>query len=310
MLKKLSLILLILAFLVLSVYCQVSLFVSLVSNTQDQLHAAAFSVVLIYSQYMFVAQMAIKWRDRQVLLATVAAILAAIQITISTVVTAFYFESRYQSANHLATTTSNEHVIVKSLLTEKQRTVQQFKNLVTEELAKGNKWIAGQHMQKADRIEQELPALLTQLQNVKVTATGAAALGTAMGEFRWAAWFTLSVLADLIPATAIMLFVFSEQKQANSKTVTVSGQQKKETEQAQPEQQKGIPCWATFERVPTTSQPVECSDLLSLIGRLKRMPSWREANAAGLSYVKYKAQRDELQKQGKIKQTGQTFSLA
>lgn len=288
MLKKTSLSFLILAFAGLSIYCQVSLFISLVSNTQDQWHAAVFSIVLIYSQYMFTAQVALKWKNKQFLLAGVAAVITVVQILISTVITAFYFESRYQTANNLATTTSNEHVIVKSLITEKQRTVQQFKSLADNELKKGNKWMAGQHMQKADRIEQELPGLLEQLQSIKVTATGAGALGSAMGEMRWIAWFMLSVLADLIPATAILLFVFGDK---NSKTEAVLV----EIEQ---------------EELPEEPQATGITDLQSLIADLGDMPSWREAKAAGLTYSKYKTQREELQKLGKIKQTGQTFSLA
>lgn len=288
MLKKTSLSFLILAFAGLSIYCQVSLFVSLMSNTQDQWHAGIFSAVLIYSQYMFTAQMAIKWRNKQITLAGIAAVLTVVQIIISTVITAFYFESRYQSANSLATTTSNEHVIVKGLITGKQRTIEQFKSLAAEELEKGNKWIAGQHMQKADRIEQELPALLAQLQSIKVTAKGGAALGSAMGEWRWVAWFTLSVLADLIPATAILLFVFSEK---NSRTEAVSVEIEQEELSEEP-------------------QPMGATDLQSLIAELGDMPSWREAKAAGLTYLKYKTQREDLQKQGVIKQTGQTFSLA
>lgn len=283
------LLLLVVSFWLISTYCQISLFTSFVATGRDQWHAGIFAAALVATQYLFIDQAAKKWWAGQPILAGTSTLAVGVLMAISVSCTALYFESRYQTLHSAATVGSDGYNMLHNLITEKQQSAAAYKTLAATETERGNKWVAGQHLKNAAQIEADLPHLLDRLTQQQPTGSTVAVVAST-GNARWALWWCFALVADLIPAVAILLLRSNTAVTAPVVAKTVAEQPKK--------------------------QPAECSktaeqtlSIKSLIVVMGRMPSWREANAKGMTYSTYKRQIEELQTAGVIERDGQVFRV-
>lgn len=285
-------------------YCEVTLFVDFAedTNTIDQIQLGALAGSLVLAQHTLAqkaGRLFAKGHSKAAaLLGLLVFALLAISITASTV----FYEARYQASRSADLQAGTGYQVRSQLIADKQASISSFQDLANKEEAKGNTWMAGQHRLKAQEIQQQLPALLADLEQLQTPQTSAAGIvADLLANYRWLAWVAFASIADFIPGLLIVLATIYPE---------TTRQQRKPTEHAgSPELTSSTE--ATLQtpqdETPTDQQQTENQQpptLFKLIEQLDRMPSWKECNTRGMSYRQYKKQRDELEKAGMVRNAG------
>ena len=252
---------------------EIILFTSFTTTTTDQTLAAVFAAALVAAKPILAAA-AKQHANTNKTLAAICAALALPLILVSIAGTATYFESAYQTKNTTEQHNSTEHKNTAALIAAKRKTADQLKASAAKSTAAGNTWSAGQMLQQAAAIETELANITTA---PATPASPATIAGSILNNYRWAAWLTVALLADLLIIVAVLLL--NENKQQNTEQ-TPEKQQHKQPAEQKPEQRD---TWLT-----------------EYISQHRTMPTVRQAQAAGISYARYKAEADTLTKAGTL----------
>lgn len=252
---------------------EIILFTSFTTTTTDQTLAAVFAAALVAAKPILAAA-AKQHASTNKTLAAICAALALPLILVSIAGTATYFESAYQTKNTAEQHNSTEHKKTDALIAAKRKTADQLKASAAKSTAAGNTWSAGQMLQQAAAIETELANITTA---PATPASPATIAGSTLNNYRWAAWLTVALLADLLIIVAVLLL--NENKQQNTEQTPEKQQQK------QPAEQK------------TEQRDTWLNEYIS---KHRTMPTVRQAQAAGISYARYKAEADTLTKAGTL----------
>lgn len=271
--KNAPLLALLAALLIVTGAREIILFTSFTTTTTDQTLAAVFAAALVAAKPILAAA-AKQHASTNKTLAAICAALALPLILVSIAGTATYFESAYQTKNTAEQHNSTEHKNTAALIAAKRKTADQLKASAAKSTAAGNTWSAGQMLQQAAAIETELANITTA---PATPASPATIAGSTLNNYRWAAWLTVALLADLLIIVAVLLL--NENKQQNTEQTPEKQQQKQPAEQKTEQRDT----WLT-----------------EYISKHRTMPTVRQAQAAGISYARYKAEAEALTNAGTL----------
>ncbi len=188
--------------LVVSIACEILLFLSLAETRLDQALAVVMALALVLGQLLLLDGAVRTGNASRWFMGVLAVALMALSIWF----TAVYFESRFSSESMQERTGSDSYQAVTSLIGSKQTSIDSLKAQADKAEADGNDWIAGQYRLRASEIESELAPLVTQLTTLPAASTSSATIaGNALQEWRWALWLTIASLIDLIPMAGVLL---------------------------------------------------------------------------------------------------------
>lgn len=275
-------------------YCEVTLFVDFAEtdNPFDTLQMGALAGALVLAQHTLAQQSGSLFVRGHTLAAALVSIVVLALLVISVGASAVFYETRYQSSRIADQQAGTDYQLHEQLIADKRASIQQMQALAAAETAKGNTWMAGQHQIKIQQIQDSLPDLIVQLNQVQTpTSSSAGIIANLLQSYRWFAWVSFGLIADLIPMLLLLLLtIYPQQKQK---------EESHGTETREPLQTNANTALKTPEN--TAEEPVSAPTTLeSLIECLGKMPTWAEVNARGISYRQYKKQRDQLEQRGLV----------
>lgn len=281
--KKVPLIAVLLALVSVTAAREITLFVSFTANQHDAILAAVFAAALVLAKPLLANAATDQIRAGNKMLASACTALVLPLMVVSIAGTALYFETAYQQTAATEQTTSAEYKNTADLIDAKRQSAEALKANAEKSTAKGNTWAAGQYLLKAADIENELAALNATAANVTANTSAATITGNTLNQYRWAAWLTFALLADLLIIVAVILLntkTTEQNKQPKTPANKQNSAQKQTIEKCQPEQY-----WLTKQ-----------------ISSTGKVPTVREAKAAGITYVSYKQTIERLIDAGTIEQ--------
>ncbi len=284
---------LIAALAIVSAYCEISLFIDFAEadNPIDTWQMGALAGSLVVAQHTLAQRAGSLFSRGHHVAAGMIAILVLVLLVISVSASAVFYEARYQASRSDDLRAGTDYQLRAQLIADQQESIQELKALAKTEKDKGNTWMAGQHATKAQEIQSSLPDLITDLDQVQAPVTSSAGIvAEVLDQYRWLAWITFGLIADLIPMLLLVLL-----------TVYPEPLQSPLGQRCAPNPTDDPPTLlkATLTKPEGTIQKPP-KTLVGLIQNMGKMPSWQEVKSAGISYRKYKRERDKLEQQGVV----------
>jgi hypothetical protein len=209
-----------------SIVCEIMLFMDYAQTTFDKTLAGITAGALVGCQFGFVGFAVNAWRTKRPGVALVLFAVITVLFFISVSGTASFFESRFSGEQETALKNSSEYENQLALVVGYQAQAKALRDAAKAANDKGNSWNAGQLLnksQEATRMAQQQNEKLTQMQ--PLAKTSGAALAAFSGQGRWAFWFAIAALVDMCPLICFAIAV-TPQRRNDLKVNAVS---KKET---------------------------------------------------------------------------------
>ncbi len=285
---------LIAALAIVSAYCEISLFIdfSETDNPIDTFQMGTLAGSLVMAQHTLAQRAGSLFSRGHHVAAGVIAILVLVLLVISVSASAVFYEARYQASRSDDLQAGTEYTDKRELVENGKTTANLLKVLAEKEIDKGNTWQASQLLIKAAEVESKQDSRVENVNQVQAPVTSSAGIvAEVLDQYRWFAWITFGLIADLIPMLLLVLLtVYPEPLQSPLKQGSDTN--------PEPEPEPA-PVNTTAEE-PENAPQKPSKTLVGLIHTMGKMPSWQEVKSAGISYRKYKRERDELEQQGAV----------
>lgn len=205
-----------------SIVCEVMLFMDYAQTPFDKTIAGVTAGALVGCQFGFVAYAVNAWRNKRPVVAFALFFVISVLFFISVSGTASFFESRFSGEQETALKTSSEYETKMALVVGYQDQAKAFRAAALAANDKGNSWNAGRLLNKAQEAskmaQQENEKLLLIQPHAK---TSGAALAAFSGQGRWGLWYAIAALVDLCPLLCFAIAV-TPQSKSDSKPRAVS----------------------------------------------------------------------------------------
>jgi hypothetical protein len=202
-----------------SIVCEVMLFMDYGQTVFDKTLAGITAGALVGCQFGFVAFAVNAWREYKIVNSMVLFCVIAVLFFISVSGTASFFESRFSGQQESALKNSSEYESQAALVLEYQdqaKALRLASKSADKSADKG--WLLTQAQQATKMAQQASEKLLIIQPQAK---TSGATLAEFSGQSRWGLWYAIAVLVDLCPLLCFAITVTPQNKR-DLKTKAVS----------------------------------------------------------------------------------------
>lgn len=233
--------------ILISIVCEVMLFIDYADNRIDKIIAGLSAAALVVCQFSFVPLAIKKWQTNKVLAMFISSIICVL-FMVSVSGTAAFFESRFSSKNDVLTKTSNEYMLKQKTINDLFIMHNLFIDSANKAKEEGNNWYAGEQLKEASKINKQRLELIESLKEIEVTPKDSGtALAKALDKSRWTLWLLMAILVDLCPIVCFASLNITSERLTNDKkenlkriTETIRRQMEYDESKKQNKKQKPI----------------------------------------------------------------------